>query len=155
MIEVRPASSADIDEIKRVSASGLKTLRCVYRPNHAALQRRQALGENAVTLVALIQNQIVGVVRYREESPRLHVFGLAVDERFRRRSVARVLLEEIASRAVAGSFQCVSLFTIRQTGNVSIFERLGFEVVREQDDDTSISESGAVLTEVYMERALL
>ena len=72
--------------------------------------------------------------------------GLFVHEHHRRRGVARALLDALGPR--------LSLFTIRETGNVPIFERLGFAVVREELATEYVSDAHAQLHEVYMERPL-
>ena len=44
--------------------------------------------------------------------------------------------------------------TLRQTGNVPVFERLDFRLVREGLAEFAESLSGRPLSEVYMERAI-
>ena len=48
--------------------------------------------------------------------------------------------------------RAVALYTVAQTGNVPIFERLGFQLVSEQPDTYSMSINGEPLTEAYLER---
>lgn len=58
------------------------------------------------------------------------------------------LKEIAASRAM----RALSLYTIRETGNVDIFERLGFSVIHEESATWALRPTGAGdLTDVYME----
>ena len=43
---------------------------------------------------------------------------------------------------------------IRETGNVPIFERMGFQTVQENDENCFESDVHDVLADVYMERLL-
>jgi len=45
----------------------------------------------------------------------------------------------------------LALYTVTKTGNVAIFNRLGFQVISEQPDEYSISADGEALREAYME----
>jgi ribosomal protein S18 acetylase RimI-like enzyme len=152
MFTVRLAVPQDVDTIKRVSESGTRTLREVYSPSAKALANRQTLLTDSLILVAEFDDVIVGVMRLRAEEDRLHIFGLAVDDAFRKRGVARALLDEAMKRTQSLGKQAVSLYTVRETGNVQIFERLGFRTISERPDEFSVSSTFPVLTEVYMVR---
>lgn len=127
MIVVRPAQRGDEPAIAEVSASALATLREVYRPSPAAIARRHGLAL-LPRLVALVDEQLVGTVEYALGEDRLHLMGLFVAASHRQTGVARALVEELAKLA---ENRRLSLNTIRETGNVPIFERLGFAVVSE------------------------
>ena len=47
--------------------------------------------------------------------------------------------------------RCLSVNTVKETGNVQIFRRLGFEVIFEAADQRSASDIYEQLTDVYME----
>jgi ribosomal protein S18 acetylase RimI-like enzyme len=140
VIRVRDAQPGDEPAIARVTESAIATLRAVYRPSAAAIARRGA--SSARRLVAIDgDDALVGTLEHDAG----HVVGLFVHGEHRRHGVARELLAAIGGRA--------SLYTIRETGNVTIFERLGFRVVRERPavDYVPVG-SHATLHEVYMER---
>lgn len=134
---VRDAAAGD--ELAAVTASAIATLRQTYRPTDAAVAR--AAARQSRRLVALERGEIVGTLEYDAG----HVVGLFVHEAHRRCGVARALLDALGPRAL-------SLFTIRETGNVPIFERLGFAVVREQLATDYVSDVHTALHEVYMKR---
>ncbi|HUS33153.1 MAG TPA: GNAT family N-acetyltransferase [Kofleriaceae bacterium] len=126
-IEVRPAQRADDHAVAAVSESALRTLRRVYRPTPAALARKRDLAI-LPRLVAVVEDAVVGTVEYVAGEDRLHLMGLFVAETYRRQGVARALVDELA---ILARGRPLSLNTIRETGNVPIFERLGFVVAAE------------------------
>lgn len=146
---VRPASVGDAAGIEAVAASGLATLRQFYRPTPEALARRAKLPV-LPRLVAVLDDAIVGTVEYALGRERLHLMGLFVLASHRRLGVARCFIDTLASLARPLP---LSLDTIRETGNVPIFERLGFVVVREQPARDFVSERYRELVDVYLERA--
>ncbi|HEY1818037.1 MAG TPA: GNAT family N-acetyltransferase [Kofleriaceae bacterium] len=139
---VRDAQPADEPAIARVAESAIATLRATYRPS-AGMIARAADRRRLRRLVAIdADDSLVGTLAHDNG----HVVGLFVHTDHRRRGVARQLLDAIDGRA--------SLYTIRETGNVLVFERLGFRIVREQPavDYVAVADEHATLTEVYMER---
>jgi hypothetical protein len=65
-------------------------------------------------------------------------------------------VDRIAAIAREMGMRRLSLHICKQTGNVAVFSRLGFHVVRETPEDPEICESvtGEELTDVYMERPI-
>lgn len=96
-------------------------------------------------------DQFIGTVQYRLIEDRLHLIGLAVMPSWQRRGIARQIVEALVTYAKCHACRAVSLYTIKQTDNVVIFERLGFLMVSESIDTLSESVTGDVLTEVFME----
>ena len=128
------------DELAPVIASGIATLRKTYRPTAAAIERKAA--HAYYRLVALADDVVVGTVEHDGAGG---VLGLFVHADHRQHGVARALLDALGPRAL-------TLHVIRQTGNVAIFERLGFVVVRETPASDYASDVHAELTEVTMVR---
>ena len=102
-------------------------------------------------LIAESDNQIIGTVEYKTKDKRLHFMGLAVKETYRRRGVSRALINELIEIAKSKNQNVISLHTIKETGNVEIFNKLGFVSVREEIDKYSISDKFDELHDVYME----
>jgi predicted N-acetyltransferase YhbS len=141
---VRDATDADAAAVADIARHATAQLRQVYRPTEQAIQQKQQMSHNLRQIVACADQQIVGTVQVAQEDGRLHLIGLAVDPEWRRRGVARALIDWIAQHAPR-----LSLYTIVETGNVPIFEQLGFRVIRTVPAE-HIEPSG--LSEAYMER---
>jgi len=148
-LTVREAKAEDDQAIREVSGAATRELRKVYEAS-ASLgdQPRIALSGR---LVAEIEDGIVGTVGYRFDNDRLHIIGLMVHPDHRRQGIARRLIESLLQIARADGAGSLSLFTVRETGNVAVFEGLGFKVISECEAVDLESVSGAALTEAYME----
>jgi ribosomal protein S18 acetylase RimI-like enzyme len=150
-VHVRDATDADREGLEQVSRETTATLRQVYRPTVAARAHRAAEEPNLHTLVALDGELIVGSVYWKVVGARLHLLGLGVGVVHRRKGVSRSLVEHLVGIAQELGLSGLSLYTVRETGNVAIFERLGFRIRREGSDATLESDRFATLTEVSME----
>ena len=152
MIHVREPTPADDAAIAAVIASGIATLRETYRPTPAAVARKADLVLHR--LVASESDAIVGTVEYACNGERLHLMGLYTLDSHRGRGVARRMIDALVVIANAHGARTLSLYTIRETGNVPIFERLGFAVIREEVARDIASDRHPYLTEAYLERWL-
>jgi GNAT superfamily N-acetyltransferase len=104
--------------------------------------------------VAECEAGIVGTLQYQEREESLHVKGVAVRTDWRRRGVARKLMEFVAAEARGRGSGRMTLYTVKQTGNVAVFERLGFCAVREEEDAKVKLIGGGVAVDVLMERRI-
>jgi len=154
MITVRPEKEDDQSGIQETDAAATATLRLIYRPNQRALANKARISTRLQRLVAVIDGRIVGTVQYHVEKQAVNVIGLGVHKDFRRRGVARSLIQsltEIGRREKAIRLQ---LHTVKQTGNVEIFERLRFSGIAERKDDFSESDRFDKLIDVEMIKKL-
>lgn len=151
MITVRCSTPRDAQGVARVVDSATATLRQTYRPNRKALSHKKRISDDLRRLVAERDGQIVGTTQYFVDGDAIRVIGLGVDSDFRRRGVARALLREIANLARARGLSLVVTRTVMQTGNVPVFQALGFEVLSKQPDEYSVSLTGQQLTEVDLQ----
>ena len=135
-----------------VEASATATLRQVYAPVSEAPCQLANEGMQIARLVGCVDGHVVGTLRYWISGDRLHVLGLGVHESYRRQGVTRAMIEHLAGLARAQGLARLSLYTIRQTSNVPIFERLGFRIVSEEPATLLVSPTHEPLSEVYMER---
>ena len=151
-MHVRHATAADTDGVARVQDSATATLRLLYRPLPSRIQRYAERAPRLTRLVAIDGDDIVGTVEYELLGQRLHLINLGVLAQRRRGGVARHLIDALVQIATAAGANRLSLYTIRETGNVDVFARLGFTVVGEGPGLDYVSEQP--LHEVYMERML-
>ncbi len=153
-ILVRFAKTEDGEAAGRVSDEAFAAVRRIYHPSPAAHTNLLAITPALERLVAEDGGQIVGTVRFGIFDACLRVIGLAVLPQFQRRGVARALIAELARLARDEGCRALALYTVTKTGNVAVFERLGFDVVSERPGHYSISADGEPLTEAYMEQTL-
>jgi GNAT superfamily N-acetyltransferase len=121
----------------------------VYKPSSAAPPRPE--GE-VLQLVALSDERVVGAVSCVLGYDGIHLLGLAVDPPFQRRGIARQVVTAVEDIARQRKLSRITLWTIRETGNVPVFERLGFRCVKERPALGARSIRDEALREVFMER---
>ena len=153
-ITVREATPQDTIGLAEVSASARETLRQTYRPTAKALANKKRVGPTFTQLVAVQDDRVVGSVQYSIDADRVHFLSLDVLAACRRRGIARRLIEELTRIGKRAGAAKLSTYTVTQTGNVAIFERLDFQVVFEVATDFFESVQHAVLTEAYLERPI-
>jgi predicted N-acetyltransferase YhbS len=151
---IRSAIPADADAVRRLGEDAFAETRRIYRPSAAALSDATATQMLDRLVVAEETGRLIGTVRYRVDGCRLRVIGLAVLPEQRRRHVARDLIEALIPIAREHGCRTLALYTVTKTGNVPIFERLGFRVISESPDDYSVSVTGEPLVAAYMERSI-
>lgn len=154
MIEIRSCLEGEVEVAEGVSKEAFLGLRQVYRPTPAAVRRQQNLAPDLKRLVAVDGTDLIGTVQYRVTNDGLHLLGLAVSPSRRRAGIARALMERLRSIAIDHLCRRLSLYTIEQTGNVKVFEHLGFKVVERAPAEGVISALGEPLTEAFMERVI-
>jgi N-acetylglutamate synthase-like GNAT family acetyltransferase len=148
---IRQATDHDNAAAELVAQRAFDELRSIYRPKHGISSSSDS---PMCRLVAESCDRIVGTVRYEIESEQLRLRGLAVELAWRHRGIARALIERLDVLAKTLRVKLLSLYTIKQTGNVPTFERLGFQTVREEPAAWAISDCFAELTEVLMEKSV-
>lgn len=153
-LEVRAARPDDAAAVREVSARAHVVLRRVYRPTAEAIAARTARDADRACLVALSDGAVAGYLEYEREREHWHLLGPMVDPAQHRRGIARALVERLAELARAAGATELALVTIEQTGNVAIFEALGFRAVGRTAPRQLESATGAPITEIAMTRTL-
>jgi len=148
MIIVRPIVPEDSDGIRRVSESATATLRETYRPNQKALENQRRFASQLNRLVALVEGEIAGTTQFYRDGKALRIIGLFVHSEYRRRGVARALVGAVADIARTQGVDLLVTRTVKETGNVPIFEKMGFEVLSVHPDEYSESDKYRQLSEV-------
>jgi N-acetylglutamate synthase-like GNAT family acetyltransferase len=150
MLTVRESTPGDESEAAVVDRLSTADLRKIYRPTAAAHERRSSISANLQRLVALRDGQVVGTVQYHIDAGCLYLLGLGVHPDFRRRGVATALVQRLEEVAAESGCHGVVLHTVLETGNVAIFERMGFVIESQQPTGLFESDAFPMLTEVVM-----
>ena len=150
-VVIRPATQDDQSGLRAVASAGTRSLRRVYRPTPERAGRRSSQGRS--WLVAVQESRVVGAGSYTPLRESLHIRDLAVLPAWRRRGIARQLVEHIWRIAVAEGLPRVTLDTIQATGNVAIFEHLGFAVTEEVRTEDFVGVAGSPMISVSMARS--
>jgi ribosomal protein S18 acetylase RimI-like enzyme len=153
-IQVRDSQPGDMADVKTLQDLAFRPLRKIYRPTSAACAKLAGIKPQLRRLVAILDGKPVGSVQYYAVDDRLHLLGLAVHPDFQRRGIAKRLLESLSHIATSMKLRKLSLYTVKQTGNGAIFEKMGFQAITEEPDSFSESDTFERLTDIYMERPI-
>lgn len=135
-ITVRLATPDDAPTVHALTQAAFATLAGkIDPPSSAHLETVEAVAAALVAGgggIAEIDGEPVGAVRFRAESDHLYVGRVAVDPDRRGQGVARALMAFAEARAARDGLP-VTRLEVRKTltGNVAMFERLGYAVVAE------------------------
>ncbi|HEY3328281.1 MAG TPA: GNAT family N-acetyltransferase [Novimethylophilus sp.] len=153
MITIRPYHPADAQAVEHIVTACTRELRKVYRPNPDAPPASPSTSSATERLVAVDDaGPIVGVAKFAPRTSALYTQGIAVAPDYRRRGVAGTLLKHISALAADRQISQLELATIKETGNVSIFLRLGFLVVEEHLSERFVGADGQAVAEVMLKR---
>ena len=151
-IAVRVASPDDDIEAAVVRKAAFDRLRAIYRPTGEAAARQAARADEGTRLIAEIDGRIVGTLQFDVHQEHVHLIGVAVHPDFQRMGVARHMVEWVVVRTPGLGRNVVVLDTIQETGNVTLFERLGFRVVQVTVATWCVSDVHPDVHDVRMER---
>jgi len=157
MINVRDfIATTDTESVQLIMASCTSELRAVYalKPQSEAVLAHHSLPNSRVVAVDNT-GTLVGVAECIPHQLALYVQGIAVAPTHRRRGVAGILLDYIATIAVDMGLPALSVATIKETGNVEVFRRLGFTVIEEQASERFLGIHGQPVTEVTLRRNVI
>lgn len=149
-IEIREMAPEDEPGTRIVSKESHATLRKIYSPTPIAKQ----IGTEVpfTRLVALSAGQVVGMVTFEVDGKALYFGSLGVLENFRRQGIATAIVVHLEQTAKSQGFKKLTCATVKETGNVQIFEKLGFSVISSQLSDKFVSVNGEPVFEVRMEK---
>jgi ribosomal protein S18 acetylase RimI-like enzyme len=153
-IFVRVARPEDEKELAIIDRQATDLLRQTYRPTQAGYANKSRISRNLKRLVAVVEGKCVGTTQYYIEVGIIRISGLAVHAAYRRRGVAHGLISHVVDLAIKQSCRAVRLSTIKETGNDSIFERLGFEIIGENMDALCEGVNGQKVTDIEMEHRI-
>jgi diamine N-acetyltransferase len=151
---IRDATPQDEPAARALEGRIFAALRHLYIPSSAAIAQAKQEHAQFARSIAEADGKIIGTVRWRVEDDRISLRALAVDENHRGKGIARTLVEHVLEHARKRGLRAVSAYAVAATGNVVIYERMGFTVIRESVDPTSTRPDGGPALEAYLERRL-
>ena len=151
-ITIRKATRDDAEHVAAIFDAAFAPLRSIYRPTGELVARQAEHAKEGTRLVAEVEEQVVATVQFDGHKEHVHVIGLAVHPDFQRMGIARRMIDWIVTQAPILGHNLVVLDTIKETGNVPFFEKLGFHVFYEGVTTCFVSEEYPELHEVKMKR---
>ena len=100
-------------------------------------------------IAILHEYTMIEIRQFIPESGCMRVLG--VHDEYRLRGIARSLLNRVFELAMEKECTSVGLSTIKETGNVQIFERIGFEIVGEHEEIYCEGPNGERVSDIEME----
>lgn len=152
MISIREAIDSDREQLITVSQDSHVTLRKVYRPRASA----KPIGADSpfIRIVAVKNDIVVGMATYEVDGNSIYFGSLGVLAQYRKQGVAKALIQHIESVAIRDGFKRLTCATVEETGNVPIFEKLGFKITSCVIPEKFESLTGNAIHEVTLEKTL-
>ncbi|WP_028023324.1 GNAT family N-acetyltransferase [Enterovibrio calviensis] len=135
-----------------LSKISFSELRKIYRPTSEAQRNQASSTDDWTCLGYYLDHQLVGLIKAKLSGNTLDLRALAVISEYRKRGVARNLILEAG--LMFSNADLLSVWCVEQTGNVKIFEALGFEVAERVESEIFelVDSSNVNATEVRLER---
>lgn len=151
MVAVRAFIATDAESVQLIMTSCTSELRAIYAPKpQAEIVSADHSSPNSRVVAVDHADTVIGVAECIAHPLALYVQGIAVAPTHRRRGVARALLCYIATLAVDLGLPSLQVATIKETGNVEVFKRLGFAVIEERTSERFLGQHGQPVTEVTL-----
>lgn len=141
-VEIRTATIDDAEQILDVQKAAYWKQGEIYqnfriRPLIQTLDSLKDDLKSKHFLVAIIDGQLVGSVRFWEKDGIVEVERIAIQPEFQNQGIGSKLLEEVEKHCEdARSFQ---LFTgIKSIRNIHVYEKLGYRIIETKEDGQGI-----------------
>lgn len=105
-------------------------------------------------VVAIFRQTIVGTAAYFLTKKKIHISQWATHPQWQRRGIATQLVDHLEEIAIQAKVSLMTLWTVEESGNVPIFERLGFKSVEKKVSDIFQSTKGDLIHEVLMVKSI-
>lgn len=145
--EIRWLREDEAEAHRKFLDEAFAPFRAIYTPKP---EPPRNTSRTARTVVTVMEGHIVGAVSYYPKEQFVRLFALAVGPNHRRRGIARALIQWVADNACSKTHPELGLYTIEETGNAVIFERMGFRVISRRVAVDAVSPSGGPVHELDM-----
>jgi ribosomal protein S18 acetylase RimI-like enzyme len=127
-------------------------LRAIYYPTKAAEELKGSSTTDWVSFGYFISEKLVAGIEVNPKEGELSLRSLVVSNDYRRQGVARKLVYGVINSFA--DIKIVSLWCVKQTGNVQMFESLGFKVIQEFQSELLEAVDGGKVIEVQLQLSL-
>jgi GNAT superfamily N-acetyltransferase len=148
LLTIAGQETGQIDAVAEIVARAFAPLRRVYI--HQG--NPPPIPAISTCLAASLGHEPVATLSYYLDPPFVRLFRIAVAPEYQQRGFARALLQHVEETVARPAGLHLALFTIAETGNVPVFERLGFEPKGETLASGVTGPKGETLREVAMIR---
>ncbi len=145
-MKIRPSKPEDCQQISEIVSSATEQLRKIYRPKSSGPHKINEFS----SIVSLANGSITGYVEYKLTESCLYFQGLAVKLEQRNKGIATQLIQYLAKLAKDKDLKSIELATIEETGNVAVFQNIGFCITSKEITEQFISDAHDSLYKVYM-----
>ena len=116
-------------QLVQLSEACFSELRAIYSPNQLAKKNKSTASNDWVSFGYFISEKLIACVDVKYTDGELNFSSLAVNKKYRRQGLARKLIVGVI--ALFKDAHRASLWCVKQTGNVDVFEAMNFKVVQE------------------------
>ncbi|MDF4972384.1 GNAT family N-acetyltransferase [Vibrio parahaemolyticus] len=125
-------------------------LRTVYKPTELARKQKSQSSETWESFGYFLGKNLAGCLEAKITNEVMNVRSLAVAKDYRRQGIARKLIDGVLSEFTA--VKTISVWCVEQTGNVTVFEQLGFKVTQRLCSELFELPDGSKAVEVNLTR---
>ena len=88
------------------------------------------IAEPIISVVIKNKSWIVGHISYRIEEKKIHLFNLIIDEKFRRRGLAKLLIENVEKDCCFKQINYITLNVSRKNKEaIMLYKKLGYSIL--------------------------
>lgn len=150
-IAIREANHNDKEALERIQLAANVTLRKTYRPIAGKESLIPATPVDLKFVVALVDNNIAGACGYAVDGDIMWTERMGILDEYRRHGVARAIFSYLSNVAMKQGASRIRGHIVVQTGNVNIWRKMGFEVIRESPSLAYESDVFSELSEAIVE----
>ena len=125
-------------------------LRKIYKPTEEAKRNKSKSSDDWTCYGYFINDELAGVIDVKLQDNELQLSSLAIEPKYRRNGFSRKLIAGAAS--YYSGINILSVWCVEQTGNVAIFEALGFSVVERLESELFEVVDGSKAIEVQLKQ---
>ena len=138
--------SSENPSVVSLTKDCFQELRAIYFPNKTA--KPTSSNDEWVTYAYFVGAKAVACIKVKSTNSELQLSGLAVERASRKQGIARRLIAALYE--LYDLVNCLSVWCVEETGNVVVFEALGFEVLQSEESTLFSLTNGNPATEVKL-----